>query len=80
MIAFVQGLVLRRQIKDLFGEKLGQPHISGTGVTLHPFQTRNPRSGDCNRLCPFACGRLLYTSDAADQEDSVHLGGRRITS
>ena len=24
------------------------------------------------------CGCLLYTSDAADEEDSVDLGGRRI--
>ena len=27
-------------------------------------------------LTPWAC--LLYTSDAADEEDSVDLGGRRI--
>eukprot|EP00658_Telonema_sp_P-2_P024548 TRINITY_DN19868_c0_g2_i1.p1 TRINITY_DN19868_c0_g2~~TRINITY_DN19868_c0_g2_i1.p1 ORF type:complete len:151 (+),score=44.84 TRINITY_DN19868_c0_g2_i1:253-705(+) len=26
----------------------------------------------------FLCGCLLYTSDAADEEDSVDLGGRRI--
>ena len=25
-----------------------------------------------------ACACLLYTSDAADEEDSVDLGGRRI--
>src|SRR5664280_3219307 len=28
------------------------------------------------RTCPGCC--LLYTSDAADEEDSVDLGGRRI--
>src|SRR5664280_1749249 len=31
----------------------------------------------CSRVkCKMAC--LLYTSDAADEEDSVDLGGRRI--
>eukprot|EP00658_Telonema_sp_P-2_P085778 TRINITY_DN9852_c0_g1_i7.p1 TRINITY_DN9852_c0_g1~~TRINITY_DN9852_c0_g1_i7.p1 ORF type:complete len:105 (+),score=33.59 TRINITY_DN9852_c0_g1_i7:215-529(+) len=29
------------------------------------------------KLCK-DCGCLLYTSDAADEEDSVDLGGRRI--
>src|SRR5664279_6536973 len=27
---------------------------------------------------PWCCSCLLYTSDAADEEDSVDLGGRRI--
>eukprot|EP00658_Telonema_sp_P-2_P055933 TRINITY_DN44449_c0_g1_i1.p1 TRINITY_DN44449_c0_g1~~TRINITY_DN44449_c0_g1_i1.p1 ORF type:complete len:163 (+),score=22.01 TRINITY_DN44449_c0_g1_i1:232-720(+) len=37
-----------------------------------------PYSGDprANKLLPLPC--LLYTSDAADEEDSVDLGGRRI--
>src|SRR5674536_374671 len=35
-----------------------------------PRQTSSPRAGD--EPC------LLYTSDAADEEDSVDLGGRRI--
>eukprot|EP00828_Plagiopyla_frontata_P045420 TRINITY_DN7766_c0_g1_i2.p1 TRINITY_DN7766_c0_g1~~TRINITY_DN7766_c0_g1_i2.p1 ORF type:complete len:151 (+),score=17.66 TRINITY_DN7766_c0_g1_i2:66-518(+) len=30
-----------------------------------------------NSVCPCTC--LLYTSDAADEEDSVDLGGRSIT-
>ena len=30
----------------------------------------------CVDNIPFTC--LLYTSDAADEEDSVDLGGRRI--
>ena len=37
----------------------------------HPVQVEN---GDIVKLYP--C--LLYTSDAADEEDSVDLGGRRI--
>src|SRR5674536_376512 len=32
-------------------------------------------TGSENHLSPFC---LLYTSDAADEEDSVDLGGRRI--
>src|SRR5664280_3294307 len=36
----------------------------------------------CQRLAPAVAARpgscLLYTSDAADEEDSVDLGGRRI--
>ena len=31
-----------------------------------------PHAGGARRVC------LLYTSDAADEEDSVDLGGRRI--
>ena len=37
---------------------------------LHP-EMRDVKSGE-SLLC------LLYTSDAADEEDSVDLGGRRI--
>eukprot|EP00658_Telonema_sp_P-2_P071313 TRINITY_DN60593_c0_g1_i1.p2 TRINITY_DN60593_c0_g1~~TRINITY_DN60593_c0_g1_i1.p2 ORF type:complete len:125 (-),score=21.81 TRINITY_DN60593_c0_g1_i1:94-468(-) len=43
-----------------------------------------PRAGSCtNSRCCVVSGRvvvpcLLYTSDAADEEDSVDLGGRRI--
>ena len=45
------------------------------------------RRGDLPRFAGYAgqrpaggppCGCLLYTSDAADEEDSVDLGGRRI--
>src|SRR5664280_3502869 len=40
---------------------------------------RSWRSGRGNRPCGPRCwGCLLYTSDAADEEDSVDLGGRRI--
>eukprot|EP00658_Telonema_sp_P-2_P082741 TRINITY_DN87_c0_g1_i7.p2 TRINITY_DN87_c0_g1~~TRINITY_DN87_c0_g1_i7.p2 ORF type:complete len:110 (-),score=26.69 TRINITY_DN87_c0_g1_i7:37-366(-) len=39
-------------------------------VTLHLPSTDSPV------LCVDTC--LLYTSDAADEEDSVDLGGRRI--
>src|SRR5664279_1295460 len=34
------------------------------------------RNEECGLRCLYHC--LLYTSDAADEEDSVDLGGRRI--
>src|SRR5674536_23047 len=51
------------------------------------FGTRRKTDGRVAALCVTRCGRflrrsdqicLLYTSDAADEEDSVDLGGRRI--
>eukprot|EP00658_Telonema_sp_P-2_P075926 TRINITY_DN6577_c0_g1_i2.p3 TRINITY_DN6577_c0_g1~~TRINITY_DN6577_c0_g1_i2.p3 ORF type:complete len:120 (-),score=8.12 TRINITY_DN6577_c0_g1_i2:122-481(-) len=45
----------------------------GSGSTIWP----PVRSAVSNPTCPvLTC--LLYTSDAADEEDSVDLGGRRI--
>ena len=35
-----------------------------------------PRNGNSNSAHVGHC--LLYTSDAADEEDSVELGGRRV--
>src|SRR5665648_1256990 len=47
------------------------PSLIQSGVT--PSDTNVPSSGtDATNTC------LLYTSDAADEEDSVDLGGRRI--
>src|SRR5664280_3001206 len=39
-----------------------------------------PEASDTHIVSTFTClgGCLLYTSDAADEEDSVDLGGRRI--
>eukprot|EP00658_Telonema_sp_P-2_P059502 TRINITY_DN48478_c0_g1_i1.p1 TRINITY_DN48478_c0_g1~~TRINITY_DN48478_c0_g1_i1.p1 ORF type:complete len:168 (-),score=37.62 TRINITY_DN48478_c0_g1_i1:69-572(-) len=66
------------------------PTLSSNGTT----QTQSPTFGNTTQSsshtssyfpppcpvapqpCPYAC--LLYTSDAADEEDSVDLGGRRI--
>src|SRR5664279_6468676 len=48
----------------------GRAH--GTSATSTPCSAHRTRgAADC-RNC------LLYTSDAADEEDSVDLGGRRI--
>eukprot|EP00658_Telonema_sp_P-2_P023376 TRINITY_DN19363_c0_g1_i1.p2 TRINITY_DN19363_c0_g1~~TRINITY_DN19363_c0_g1_i1.p2 ORF type:complete len:122 (-),score=20.21 TRINITY_DN19363_c0_g1_i1:29-394(-) len=45
------------------------------------FGSGRQRLGDLDELLPTRhpyLGCLLYTSDAADEEDSVDLGGRRI--
>src|SRR5664280_2722803 len=47
---------------------------SSTIKILQGFSTR-PRS---RSLATWDASCLLYTSDAADEEDSVDLGGRRI--
>ena len=43
-------------------------HHTAVHPTAHTYSTSNTP--------PLTC--LLYTSDAADEEDSVDLGGRRI--
>ena len=40
---------------------------------MHPIVLTTEEEGVAS-----SCGCLLYTSDAADEEDSVDLGGRRI--
>src|SRR5665648_1029887 len=57
--------------------------VSSSGLTLTvSFQPSSVGSGgmmmssQVTRLMTWTC--LLYTSDAADEEDSVDLGGRRI--
>src|SRR5664279_2138440 len=45
------------------------------GSAFAPLSTRRSQQAPCAGL-PYTC--LLYTSDAADEEDSVDLGGRRI--
>src|SRR5674536_405348 len=57
------------------------PHCSPPDrppAAVHPPFTQGDPSRHlaCLRSRPTAC--LLYTSDAADEEDSVDLGGRRI--
>ena len=41
-----------------------------------PLPTKEKRFSFVGEGCGYSC--LLYTSDAADEEDSVDLGGRRI--
>eukprot|EP00656_Telonema_subtile_P036512 TRINITY_DN4051_c0_g1_i1.p1 TRINITY_DN4051_c0_g1~~TRINITY_DN4051_c0_g1_i1.p1 ORF type:complete len:111 (-),score=12.80 TRINITY_DN4051_c0_g1_i1:24-356(-) len=57
-------------------------HLLATLTQLHEAQLlvlamQVPPRGQ--QLDPCTCPCLLYTSDAADEEDSVDLGGRRIT-
>src|SRR5665648_1277996 len=47
--------------------------LSDVGITQKALTNVNPR---LRMTTLYAC--LLYTSDAADEEDSVDLGGRRI--
>eukprot|EP00658_Telonema_sp_P-2_P079819 TRINITY_DN781_c0_g1_i6.p2 TRINITY_DN781_c0_g1~~TRINITY_DN781_c0_g1_i6.p2 ORF type:complete len:124 (-),score=43.43 TRINITY_DN781_c0_g1_i6:105-476(-) len=60
-----------------------QKHIpvlaAGGGRTLH-FKVPHPTSSDhfISHVWAETQTCLLYTSDAADEEDSVDLGGRRI--
>src|SRR5665648_1238522 len=46
-------------------------------ITSSPIPIPQASKAICNVTVPFAAC-LLYTSDAADEEDSVDLGGRRI--
>src|SRR5664280_3592009 len=64
------GQVVGQPLADLGSERLGVGGIAQVhGATVPP--------GPANREGGWpAC--LLYTSDAADEEDSVDLGGRRI--
>src|SRR5664280_3157497 len=57
-----------------------RPYASSVG---RPVTTREPRVQRSDHTSPSrkaaaAAICLLYTSDAADEEDSVDLGGRRI--
>eukprot|EP00658_Telonema_sp_P-2_P049396 TRINITY_DN3756_c0_g1_i1.p1 TRINITY_DN3756_c0_g1~~TRINITY_DN3756_c0_g1_i1.p1 ORF type:complete len:105 (-),score=37.24 TRINITY_DN3756_c0_g1_i1:109-423(-) len=52
---------------ELSGNKIDH----GSGATAWQLESASPAHGSSG-----AC--LLYTSDAADEEDSVDLGGRRI--
>ena len=58
---------------DLVGADLGpvaSDEFTGQRMVLNIFPSLD--TGVCAQSC------LLYTSDAADEEDSVDLGGRRI--
>src|SRR5665648_996817 len=54
--------------------------VSATAAPLR-IETRRPEvpaATTVRRPASLSCRCLLYTSDAADEEDSVDLGGRRI--
>ena len=54
-------------------------HICGSYISVWLWNMDAIRKGRIQTrwlLYSYAC--LLYTSDAADEEDSVDLGGRRI--
>src|SRR5664280_2184887 len=60
-----------------------EPHMTGIGGDCYSLVSRPGKpvwgyngSGRAGAKASYDC--LLYTSDAADEEDSVDLGGRRI--
>src|SRR5674536_394741 len=82
-----------RGLGDVYKRQLLFPLAPGSGYTsfLHggsQFVLQSPDPAEiphhltyeptrpCRKLPSHSC--LLYTSDAADEEDSVDLGGRRI--
>eukprot|EP00658_Telonema_sp_P-2_P059627 TRINITY_DN48747_c0_g1_i1.p1 TRINITY_DN48747_c0_g1~~TRINITY_DN48747_c0_g1_i1.p1 ORF type:complete len:122 (-),score=20.82 TRINITY_DN48747_c0_g1_i1:27-392(-) len=52
------------------------PHALHLLPLLLHLPPPSPLPRPCSLCCSYSC--LLYTSDAADEEDSVDLGGRRI--
>src|SRR5674536_252854 len=64
-----QSVDRRQQVGDLADTTVELVHV---GEDLDPVA-----GGEHDRL-PHRVACLLYTSDAADEEDSVDLGGRRI--
>ena len=56
---------------DAYGRSQHQTHVPMRQSCRLSHQT-TPKGTDLHLHC------LLYTSDAADEEDSVDLGGRRI--
>eukprot|EP00658_Telonema_sp_P-2_P047185 TRINITY_DN35739_c0_g1_i1.p1 TRINITY_DN35739_c0_g1~~TRINITY_DN35739_c0_g1_i1.p1 ORF type:complete len:142 (+),score=33.79 TRINITY_DN35739_c0_g1_i1:48-473(+) len=53
-------------------------HLMMIGTKVTPPLLRRPRRHQTPSLAALLQDCLLYTSDAADEEDSVDLGGRRI--
>src|SRR5674536_158259 len=57
------------------------PTLSTSSFSAPAVAATRPRLGRPSSACPSSWRSetcLLYTSDAADEEDSVDLGGRRI--
>eukprot|EP00658_Telonema_sp_P-2_P077183 TRINITY_DN6922_c0_g1_i5.p1 TRINITY_DN6922_c0_g1~~TRINITY_DN6922_c0_g1_i5.p1 ORF type:complete len:127 (-),score=30.77 TRINITY_DN6922_c0_g1_i5:3-383(-) len=72
-----EAFVLELGSPELRFEMLGRLILSRHRLVI-PDEARWPihPASVCPVLCVDTC--LLYTSDAADEEDSVDLGGRRI--
>src|SRR5665648_1274167 len=76
--ALRQAKVIDTKVKN--GEEL--PPLAGVAVAIKDIIATQGTETTCGSkilkgfIPPYNC--LLYTSDAADEEDSVDLGGRRI--
>src|SRR5664279_5679999 len=74
--------LLKRGLDWLAGDG-EQRLLSAGGASIDEVENRTLRLPENRRVrigdeVAHAGGCLLYTSDAADEEDSVDLGGRRI--
>ena len=65
----------KREIERFFGNSLWYGFTGTPRFAENPY----PQMGDLPRTTQELYGCLLYTSDAADEEDSVDLGSRSIT-
>src|SRR5665648_1257784 len=68
---FGEGAVPSTEPRRMSGMPTAMPNVSGSPRMMTPRRTAT--SG-----LTYVITCLLYTSDAADEEDSVDLGGRRI--
>src|SRR5665648_1174529 len=70
------------QLNTIFRNSRNRWRIKYLWVNGHTNGLKNIASSKVDSGCHFESQRyiccLLYTSDAADEEDSVDLGGRRI--
>src|SRR5664279_5731453 len=73
---------LRASVRSLARREFAPTYLTRAQSTDFPWKALRSLSdlGLLHMLCPPEHGGpcLLYTSDAADEEDSVDLGGRRI--
>eukprot|EP00658_Telonema_sp_P-2_P014769 TRINITY_DN15639_c0_g1_i10.p1 TRINITY_DN15639_c0_g1~~TRINITY_DN15639_c0_g1_i10.p1 ORF type:complete len:251 (+),score=79.24 TRINITY_DN15639_c0_g1_i10:643-1395(+) len=63
------------QMGEMMHDRYSVYEVSGKGVFSNVLRAKDCKK-EGNEVCIKIC--LLYTSDAADEEDSVDLGGRRI--
>src|SRR5664280_3929787 len=71
-----KGVLTSRQLAEFFPDLSDQRVTSGLALVHSRFSTNTFPSWPLAHPYRYIC--LLYTSDAADEEDSVDLGGRRI--
>src|SRR5664280_482927 len=72
----VEDIVMTKAHVDAHGRHLLDPcHTTSLGIRVEAALQMDVHQGICNEVDAALCTCLLYTSDAADEEDSVDLGG-----